>query len=836
MMMRTLLAFVLSAAVLSTAALAQGPGSGGPGPGPTQPWIINGGNIEYNNGCVLVPSTVSGGCQGQTYGVAAAFIGAGPSTTGGASFNIVPGTPPTSPFNGNVWITSAGMFYRAGGATVGPLVGGGSSPLFTVPVTIDLNTAAAPTPLTGSALQIVGPSGTTVRAELDAVASIPRWSCVRGDGTLASPTAVQSGDELCSLNTFGIAGTSWTPVGPQAAFRTYASQNWSSGNNGTYADLALTPTASSTLTEVVKWQALSTGGGSQTIFDNGIGATSTDGLVLSNVTAAASSAQQWSPRVHWTGAGWKTASTAASQVVDFIEELQPIQGSSAPTGALAWSSQVNAGGYTALMALYTDGGLALGSPSGGDEGAGTANLAGALYNNGTGPTGTGGYVRATSPSLVTPALGVATGTSLALGGATIGSNALAVTGTTALGGAVTVTSNAAAAFAVGANGATNPVLQVNAATSTVVTGLDIVGAASGGGLALSVISSNSAEALTINAKGTGTIGIGNVSTGAVTITPATNVIGAFTLGTQQTTQGSVVLANTAAGAYATTLKSSNSATAASTLVLPVALAGSGPVVLTDTVGNGILSWVSPAAASSIAVGSTNVGSALASNDILTTGPVIAGTGVLADSGFTLAGALYNSIGGLGLSNDATTPNSIIDVAKGAAADSTNVQMIALSAFTKTTGGTWVTGSGNAGLDIGAVIASTWYHVYAIWGSAKTNDILLSQAPNLSGVSVTCTNASPMVCTWTGLATGQVPPFQNGTPFQFTSGTPPTGGPTWALNTVYYAVAVSTSTGTFELSTTQGGTAGNSTSTGSALVGKVIPRTPSFDSLQSILSI
>lgn len=62
-----------------------------------------------------------------------------------------------------------------------------------------------------------------------------------------------------------------------------------------------------------------------------------------------------------------------------------------------------------------------------------------------------------SPTLVTPVLGVATGTSLALGGATIGSNALAVTGTTLLGSQLThgtgpaiLTSPAAATTMLGA--------------------------------------------------------------------------------------------------------------------------------------------------------------------------------------------------------------------------------------------------------------------------------------------------------------------------------------------------------------------------------------------------
>lgn len=64
-----------------------------------------------------------------------------------------------------------------------------------------------------------------------------------------------------------------------------------------------------------------------------------------------------------------------------------------------------------------------------------------LYQYPQPQTGSGNWVRATSPTLVTPILGVAAGTSLALGGATIGTDALAVTGTTKLGGLVTVTSN-----------------------------------------------------------------------------------------------------------------------------------------------------------------------------------------------------------------------------------------------------------------------------------------------------------------------------------------------------------------------------------------------------------
>jgi len=55
-------------------------------------------------------------------------------------------------------------------------------------------------------------------------------------------------------------------------------------------------------------------------------------------------------------------------------------------------------------------------------------------------TGTGSVVLSASPTLVTPALGVATATSVAIGGATIGANALAVTGSVLFNTALAATS------------------------------------------------------------------------------------------------------------------------------------------------------------------------------------------------------------------------------------------------------------------------------------------------------------------------------------------------------------------------------------------------------------
>lgn len=86
--------------------------------------------------------------------------------------------------------------------------------------------------------------------------------------------------------------------------------------------------------------------------------------------------------------------------------------------------------------------------------------------------------------------------------------------------AQTIQSNAAAAFAVGANGATNPVLQVDAATASVATGLKITGAAAGGGITLAAISSAANESIIISRKGSGKFlvdGFSEIGRGYVTV-------------------------------------------------------------------------------------------------------------------------------------------------------------------------------------------------------------------------------------------------------------------------------------------------------------------------------
>lgn len=71
------------------------------------------------------PTTFGG--YGITGGTLTAEIVTAASTTGSAGLNLPPGTAPTSPVNGDLWLTSAGLFARVAGVTVGPFGTGGGT-------------------------------------------------------------------------------------------------------------------------------------------------------------------------------------------------------------------------------------------------------------------------------------------------------------------------------------------------------------------------------------------------------------------------------------------------------------------------------------------------------------------------------------------------------------------------------------------------------------------------------------------------------------------------------------------------------------------------------------
>lgn len=135
---------------------------------------------------------------------------------------------------------------------------------------------------------------------------------------------------------------------------------------------------------------------------------------------------------------------------------------------------------------------------------------------------------------------------------------------TAVTGAITGTSASASALTVGLNGATNPALQIDASTASSATGLKVKSAAAAAGVALSVISSGTNEALTIDAKGSGTISIGATSTGSVniggnakTVLPGTLTAGGLlTCALQIATSGPLIYSGSGAPSISAAVKGS----------------------------------------------------------------------------------------------------------------------------------------------------------------------------------------------------------------------------------------------------------------------------------------
>ena len=151
-------------------------------------------------------------------------------------------------------------------------------------------------------------------------------------------------------------------------------------------------------------------------------------------------------------------------------------------------------------------------------------------------------------------------------------------------------------------------------------------------------------------------GIFNEATGITTNGTSTlNIASTLNLGVQGTTQGSLVLGNTAT-TFSTTLQSSNSSTAAWTLTLPVAPPAANGYLLSSTTG-GVTSWIA-APASGITINTTSITGGTSGNFLYdnagTVGEKAPGTGVA-----TAFGNAVNTAGGFVVPAAALTANALI---------------------------------------------------------------------------------------------------------------------------------------------------------------------------------
>ncbi len=139
--------------------------------------------------------------------------------------------------------------------------------------------------------------------------------------------------------------------------------------------------------------------------------------------------------------------------------------------------------------------------------------------------------------------------------------------------------------------------------------LSVTGASTGGTVTIATVDSGSNNNLTINAKGSGTIGIGSVSTGAVTITPATTITGVLTLSATLSAAGLVTLADLATQAANTVVANGTSGSASPTAFAMPSCSTSASALqwLTNT---GFQCGSITAAAASITYGVTTAGSSI----------------------------------------------------------------------------------------------------------------------------------------------------------------------------------------------------------------------------------
>ncbi|MFA6051564.1 MAG: hypothetical protein WC762_03140 [Methylobacter sp.] len=158
----------------------------------------------------------------------------------------------------------------------------------------------------------------------------------------------------------------------------------------------------------------------------------------------------------------------------------------------------------------------------------------------------------------------------------------------------------------------------------------------------------------------------------------------------------------------------------------------------------------------------------------------------------------NHIDGLKLSQSGG--NAIMSISPGQTTDSTNIVTYSLASILNKTTNAWVVGSGNGGLDEGAITNNNWYRWYLIQRpDTGVVDAVCSLSNGNSG-NVTISIASPAVVTWAnhGHVAGAGIVFS-------TTDALPTG---LVAGTRYYVISTGLADGSFQLSATIGGAAIN----------------------------
>lgn len=361
-------------------------------------------------------------------------------STAAIGFRLIPGTAPTAATNGDLWTTSAGLFVRVGGVTVGPLTGGGAtsfsatSPLVvTFPssvVNYAFDFSVANTFTATQTLRTIL-AGTTNTYDVGTSATVAAFRTIYAGTSFVGPigtftTSVAVGGATIGANAFAVTGTAlFNSAVTLGSTLTYGGVTLSASVTGTGAMvLATAPTLATPVLGVATGTSLALSG--CTIGTDKFCVTGTSTLTGATVVSGGS----FSLSGNISAAAWTTSGVRYKNGAATLTDT-----SSSGTVATAYTNVF--GGNTIAASSSTTFTNYVGSyftdPVVGSNvtftnkwALGADSLRVGTSNQLT--VSLTGVLTATSPVFTTPSLGVATGTSLALNGCTIGSNAFCATG------------------------------------------------------------------------------------------------------------------------------------------------------------------------------------------------------------------------------------------------------------------------------------------------------------------------------------------------------------------------------------------------------------------------